>query len=250
MLTLTFEIELRSDYHVGAGYGIGFGVDSVLLREQDDTPVLKGSMLAGLLRDGARRLLQALPSKKDPIDDVIDKLFGSPEREKSWRISSARPKSRPVQDSSPRWRVRIDPRTRRSEPYKLFSQEEGVAGQRFRFSVTSLYSDEVALDEAALLVAATRFVRELGRSRRRGLGECVIHLVDVAGTETGQLLDESWEEWFLKRFESVWLHGDRRIGMTVRHAGPPPAIGMTPRRIFPAVLFWAHWLLWLHNETT
>ncbi|CCQ93986.1 conserved hypothetical protein [[Clostridium] ultunense Esp] len=223
MLTLTFEIELLSDYHVGAGYRKGFGVDSALLRERDDTPVLRGTTLAGLLRDGARRLLQALPSMKDPIGDVIDKLFGSPERVKSWRISSARPKNRPIQDSSPRWRVRIDPRTRRSEPYKLFSQEEGVAGQRFWFTVTSPYSNEAALDEAALLVAAARFVRELGRSRRRGLGECVIHLMDVAGAETGHPLDESWEEWLLKRFESVWLYGkthaEQRAGITVRYAG-------------------------------
>ncbi|ADG06919.1 RAMP superfamily CRISPR-associated protein [Kyrpidia tusciae] len=224
MLTLTFEIEWISNYHVGAGHGKGFGVDSALLRDPDRTPILRGSMLAGLLRDGTCRLLQVIPSKKNSTGDVVDRLFGSPAQEKSWRISSAGPTTRFVQDSSTRWRVRIDPRTRRSEPHKLFSQEEGVAGQTFRFTVTSPYSDEVALDEAALLVAAARFVRESGRSRRRGLGECVIHLVDVVGADTGKPRDESWEEWLLKRFERVWLHGEphgeRRTGMTVRHAWP------------------------------
>jgi CRISPR-associated protein Csx10 len=58
MLYLTFQIQFDSNYHIGAGYGKGFGIDSALLREDDGTPVLRGTALMGLLRDGAFRLLR------------------------------------------------------------------------------------------------------------------------------------------------------------------------------------------------
>ena len=58
MPVLVFRIALKSNYHLGAGYGKGFGVDSALSREDDRRPVIRGTTLCGLLRDGARRLLQ------------------------------------------------------------------------------------------------------------------------------------------------------------------------------------------------
>jgi CRISPR-associated protein Csx10 len=55
MLLLTFEINLKSNYHIGAGYGKGFNLDSALLREAGGRAIIRGTMLTGLLRDGARR---------------------------------------------------------------------------------------------------------------------------------------------------------------------------------------------------
>ncbi len=210
MLALTFKIKLRSNYHIGAGYGSGFNLDSALLREADGTPVLRGTTLAGLLRDGAYRLLKLPPLAKYPKGEILDRLFGSPAQAKRWRISSARPVEKRSADAQVAWRVRIDLRTRRVEPQKLFSQEEGVVGQEFYFTVTCLRNDDVALDEAAFLVAAARNVRQLGRSRRRGLGECVIHLIDVEGVDEAQKQTpgQSWEEWFLGRFDRVWMQGN------------------------------------------
>lgn len=209
MLTLTFEIRFEANYHAGAGYGQGFNLDSVLLREADGTPVLRGSGLAGLLRDGTYRLLKLPPLAKHPSDETQARLFGSPAQAKRWRISSAHPIARQAEDSYTVQRVRVNPRTLRVEPRKLFSKEEGVAGQVFRFTVTCPYNDAAALDEAALLVAAARNVRQLGRSRRRGLGECVIHLTEVSGVGKIQKPDDqSWEEWFLERFDRVWMQGN------------------------------------------
>jgi len=207
MLTLTFEIRLESNYHVGAGYGKGFDLDSALLREADGTPVLRGSGLTGLLRDGTYRLLQLPPLAKHPADATLARLFGTPAQAKRWRIASARLAERRAADAQAVRRVRINPRTRRAEPGNLFSQEEGVAGQKFRFTVTCPQNDAAALDEAALLLAAARNVRQLGRSRRRGLGECVIHLTDVAGIDAEKSAEQSWEDWFLERFDRAWLQG-------------------------------------------
>lgn len=56
-MKLEFSLTLNSDYHIGAGYGIGTQVDSALLRDADGVPVLRGSTVEGLLRDGLWRLL-------------------------------------------------------------------------------------------------------------------------------------------------------------------------------------------------
>jgi CRISPR-associated protein Csx10 len=217
MLTLTFQIRFDSNYHIGAGYGKGFNMDSALLREADGTPVLRGSALTGLLRDGAFRLLSLRPLANHKPEETLGQLFGTPKHPKRWRISSAHPKEKYAVDSQAVQRVRIDPRMRRAEEGKLFSQEEGLAGQGFFFSITCPYQDnttlEVVLDEAALLVAAARNVRQLGRSRRRGLGECTICLTnvdtDVAGVEkTLNSKDQSWQDWLLERFDQVWMQGN------------------------------------------
>lgn len=206
MLTLTFRVEFRSNYHLGAGYGKGFATDSVLLRDADGKPVLRGTAVAGLLRDGACRLLEIIPYSADGRS-CVDTVFGTPEREKAWRFSSAKLVSAPARLPTVRWRARIDPRTRRVEPNKLFSQEDGLEGTVFQFDATRIHDSETGLNEAALLTAAARMVRGAGRSRRRGFGECVIHLVDVTGVDGQKPPEVSWEDWLLERFEEVWVFG-------------------------------------------
>lgn len=51
-IRLTFELQLHADYHMGAGLRGGPTLDSLLLRDWDNAPLLRGSALAGLLRDG------------------------------------------------------------------------------------------------------------------------------------------------------------------------------------------------------
>jgi CRISPR-associated protein Csx10 len=221
-LKLTFEITLRSDYHVDAGHGLGFGVDAALQRDADGVPVIRGSNIVGLLRGGLERL-----AKLPPLEENLEEndrnlsnwlsgwLFGTAAKPKRWFFTSARPVDleqplhqgawRPGQDGARQaTRVRIDPRTRRAKPRQLFSQEVGDARLTFRFEATCHATDESALDEAALLVAAARYVRQLGGSRRRGLGECVIHLTDVDGVP--ESFDPA-EAVFLRRFRKVWLDG-------------------------------------------
>ncbi|MBN1920779.1 MAG: hypothetical protein JW892_06005, partial [Anaerolineae bacterium] len=60
VLRLTFELTLKSDYHIGAGYGLG-SIDSALHRDPDGVPVLRGTTLVGLFRDALRELLQFAP---------------------------------------------------------------------------------------------------------------------------------------------------------------------------------------------
>jgi len=236
-LTLTFQIKMTSDYHVGAGYGRGTELDSALLRDADGVPVLRGTTINGLLRDGLWRLLQRKPlqdwrdcqesglsedetgerycgqySGGDADPCPICRLFGTPRTMKRWHIGSARPEDRKEVASNAYKsegatsqkvaRVRVNPRTRRAAPRKLFSEEQG--GQMtFIFTATCPTDDEAALDEAALLIAAARFVRQLGRSRRRGQGECLFNLVKVKGVDLG----DGPQKTLLDRFEEHWLKG-------------------------------------------
>lgn len=228
MFTLTFEIILKSNYHIGAGYGMGFNVDSALLRETDGTPVIRGTTLTGLLYGGAFRLLELPPLKKHDKDETLKRLFGGPETPKRWQISTARPVKNHFQDVENVQRVRIDPRTRRAEPRKLFVQEEGAAGQVFCFKITFPANDEAALDDAAFLVAAARYIRQLGRSRRRGLGECVIRLKDASGIDGEKYGETSWEDWFLERFRKSWLEAEPASALSLKFQ--PMVKELTPQK--------------------
>lgn len=237
-LKLTFEITLESDYHISAGHGKGALIDSALLRDGDGAPVLRGTTLSGLLRDGLWRLLQTKPLEgkardihggerycgqyatgSNPDLCPLCRLFGTPRRPKAWRISSARPATmqEPVSgkhqpEGQTVARARIDPRTRRAEPRKLFSQEEGNSRWTFQFTVTWPTDDAGNLDEAALLTAAARNVRQLGRSRRRGQGECLFTLVDVEGAAAIAPVkaggEQDWQTLLLDRFAKHWIDGD------------------------------------------
>ncbi|MFQ5616004.1 MAG: RAMP superfamily CRISPR-associated protein, partial [Anaerolineales bacterium] len=231
-LKLTFQIELQSDYHISAGHGTGAGVDSALQRDADGAPVIRGTTLTGLLRDGLWQLLksdalkdhrgcQASGLPKNGVGEYcgqfkngnqepcpLCRIFGAPNLPKRWRIASARPASQKDKtffaDSHIEQHVRINPRMRRAEPRKLFAQEVGAASQVFTFTVISPVTNAGTLDEAAMLTAAARNVRLLGRSRRRGQGECRFKLVNVAGAENIKP-DPDWQTAFLQRFDAQWL---------------------------------------------
>ena len=234
-ITLAFTLDLRSDYHVSAGFGAGALVDSALQRDVDGVPVLRGTTITGLLRDGLYRLLQldalkpryALCRASGRTDEAapdfcgqteavdvaaacpLCRIFGSPRIPKRWRISSARP---PGELAAPVQRppvigaaqagavvaphVRVNPRTRRAEARKLFFREEGDQELTFAFTVECDSDDPTVQDEAAWLVAAARAVRNLGAARRRGRGECRISLQTPAE-----------QQRFLDYFEQNQLQG-------------------------------------------
>ncbi len=237
-MQLKLRLTLRSDYHTGSGAGIGSQVDSALLRDRDAVPVLRGSTLAGLLRDGLRRLLQTTPvleasfaahlTAEEARDDggaaayctgavvcPLCQIFGSPAAPKRWRVSSARPAGASTPFAGDIWRigrtgaqvaarVRINPRDRRAHARHLFKQEEGDRRLQFDFTVACDDDDEAARDEAALIFAAARMVRRFGSARRRGRGECFILALDSHGQPNAEAAD-----LWLEHFRRAWLNGER-----------------------------------------
>lgn len=229
--TLTFEVQFLSDFHIGSGYGAGSEIKSALHRDPDGVPVIRGSILTGLLRDSLRQLLMLKSCEAWLPDHLKDTgggfsycgqftsagktlccplcaLFGSPRHPKRWRISSARPVKLAAPQIPGSWhvgqsgtqivtRLRVNPRTRRAEENKLFAIEEGNQDIRFRFQAECLAEDNAAHDEAAWLLAATLYTRAIGASKHRGRGECRITLVD------GSLGQEA----LLAHFEQLLIHG-------------------------------------------
>lgn len=222
---LAFEIEFKSDFHVGAGHGLGPTVDSALLRDPDGIPVIRGTELTGLLRESLINLLRLAPFHEYRLCEAsgaangkaycgqfeaqepericpVCALFGSNRRTKRWRFSSARPTTleRPQSPAQSQWRAgetaaqvttraRINPRTRRAEENKLFSQEEGDGSLRYRFTAECLSQKPETWEEAMWLVAAARALRNMGAGKRRGRGECEIHL-------TSEKQQKQFLDWF------------------------------------------------------
>lgn len=235
-IQLTFRISIRSDYHISAGHGLGAVVDSALQRDADGLPVLRGTAIAGLLRDGLRDLETAAPvqasnrwqqmvaTDQNLVSDnrrrweASDALFGAPNMPKRWQISSGRPAglAKPQGTRGSDWRagglggqaaahVRVHPALRRAEARKLFVREEGDQRLKFDFSVSCPQTGEQAIAEAALLVAAARMVRHLGAGRRRGRGECSIRLQAVSNWPGKSDTAQPDERALLALFESHWL---------------------------------------------
>ncbi|MEZ4737464.1 MAG: RAMP superfamily CRISPR-associated protein [Caldilineaceae bacterium] len=245
-VTLTFRLELQSDYHISTGYGLAAEADSALLRDADGVPVIRGTILTGLLRDGLWRLLQLEPlqhyrhcqtsgltastdlsakpwrycgqfdarTNQQTEECPLCSIFGSSRHAKRWQISSARPLGHePIQSGhqalyAPEQqqivqRVRVDPVVRRAAPNQLFSQEEGGCFT-FRFKATCTTLDSQTIPESALLTAAARMVRHLGRSRRRGQGECLLIIEHVEG-----LSIPATQTDLLTFFEIYWLQNSR-----------------------------------------
>lgn len=187
-ITLTFEIVLQANYHVGAGQRAGAMVDASLLRDHDGSPVLRGSMVAGLLLEGLRELCHLTPDilqHPEWRDSAEINLFGSAAYPKRWAYSSARPTT--AKSDKSRWgaadvtRVRVNPRTRRVSSQKLFTQEEGDDRLTFQFTAVCQGANQRDQADALLLVAAARSVRYIGAARRRGRGNCRFNLVAVEG---------------------------------------------------------------------
>jgi CRISPR-associated protein Csx10 len=234
MIQLTFAIDLQSDYHISAGHGVGL-LDSALQRDADGVPVIRGTTLVGLLRQGLRDLAEA-PAfkenkeskpfwrrfeqiKKYPSDpgrspEEGDVLFGGPWSPKRWFISSARPAGLLEPQDAPKSasrfgghaaaHVRVSPALRRAEARKLFIREEGDKGLRFIFTAECPFIDEEACREATLMVAVARMVRFMGAGRRRGRGACTIKLVEVSGWPSP---DKATQTSLLQAFAHYWLKG-------------------------------------------
>lgn len=242
-IELRFRIKLLSDYHLGAGHGLGRVLDSALQRDADGVPVLRGTTISGLLRNALHELatttaLQAsLTWQKFRARPEFaahpasgrgakqgDALFGAPWLAKRWRISSARPLGLeiPQATSQKHWRtgglgahpaphVRVDPATRRAEDRKLFVREEGTQNLEFVFTIECQEASSDMRVEAALFVAAARMVRYVGANRRRGRGRCIIRLESVQNwpVNSGESIPNQDE--LLKQFESYWLKGEPQI---------------------------------------
>lgn len=188
MNVLEFVLEMKSDWHVNAGYGEGSLADAVIERDRNGNPQINGSTLKGLFRDALYEI-----GKLDYIEaDNLESVLGSVSQPSAWRFTNAVAITH--QDTTVVTGVRVHPR-RRSAAKHAFYQREIAGANLFRFQVIGTGN----MAEVELLVAAARYVRHLGGRRRRGSGECELYLED---SEQQQSLQDK----LLSNFEARYLH--------------------------------------------
>ena len=54
--TITYQIEFFSYWHTSSGLSAGTSASLLVLRDEDNLPLIKGRTLKGLLRDAAKRI--------------------------------------------------------------------------------------------------------------------------------------------------------------------------------------------------
>jgi CRISPR-associated protein Csx10 len=122
-------------------------------------------------------------------------------------------------------RTAIDRRSGRAADEKLFSLEE--ASPRLVLAGRLESADEVASDHLALLVAALRWVRELGGGRRRGLGSC--RILPVAVDLTPHFT--TWQD-ALRHLEALRQTAPRATAPARVGAAPaPPPVSALPATV-------------------
>lgn len=225
-MKLTFNINLLSDYHIGAGYGKGV-IDSVILKDKNGLPTIRGTTLTGLLRQGMWELLQLdilsqhrkckqsgasensyCMETDEKLICPICRILGSPKYPKKWKTSSAQIEGPSILRSEKIvWRNRVNPRIHTAESRKLFNEETARGNINFVFTVSNESDDKKSLEEASFIVAAFRMIRNIGASRRRGKGLCQFHLVDITPglSELEDIKITSKEENLLDIFKTKWL---------------------------------------------
>ncbi|SPF69428.1 CRISPR type III-associated RAMP protein [Propionibacterium ruminifibrarum] len=73
-------VVFRSDWGVGTGTGIAGGVNSVVEKDANGRPVVRGTVLAGVVREQAATAARALDeAPRGPWHDFTTALFGTPE---------------------------------------------------------------------------------------------------------------------------------------------------------------------------
>ena len=155
-MKLTFKINLISDYHIGAGHGKGI-IDSVILKNKQGLPTIRGTTLSGLLRQGMWDLLELdlLESYRKckrsnntssisycSIENKMSmcpicRILGTPAHQKNWRISSAEIDGLKTEHKVIVWRNRVNQKTRTSEARKLFNEETAGRGVSFFLIVSN-----------------------------------------------------------------------------------------------------------------
>ncbi|RLP06309.1 RAMP superfamily CRISPR-associated protein [Propionibacterium australiense] len=183
-------IVFRSDWGVGTGTGIAGGVSSVVEKDANGRPVVRGTALAGVVREQAATAARALDeAPRGPWHDFVTALFGTPESPRLVSFTDAT-----VPDDAPDVAVHevvslsIDEDTGTAKPEFLrFFERTAACTLHGRVSLvqTDLHGRPLVWDaeqrDGALLVLALAglLVRGIGSNRSDGDGLCDVLIGDA-----------------------------------------------------------------------
>ncbi len=211
----TFEIEMRSDWHIGSGFGVSGGVDRLVAVDEDGLPFIPGKTATSMLRDGAEQLAAGMDDgdANGPWHDWLRFLFGTQPTRKEGALGAAplpaalhirrgqllpeiRNRLRSKQPAATQLRqslffnkaaVAIDPKSGTAKPKCLRLEQMARAQLVLTCDVTiQCAGADVPVDFISqFLAAASLLVTRIGAKRRRGAGKCrwqLLPQVDVSAT--------------------------------------------------------------------
>jgi CRISPR/Cas system CSM-associated protein Csm3 (group 7 of RAMP superfamily) len=201
---IQLEIQLFSYWHAGSGLSAGTYADAVVLKDEDDFPLLPGKTLKGLIRDAAQQLHELNPEfvTASFIQTVFGKdtsvAYEEPTQASQGSVffssASVHPDLRMAINES----VDSPKQSPKSYLYQTIAAtkidaETGVAadGSLRKVEVTvplSLYAvlydfpageqEAGAADYKTQLDRCLQFVKRLGANRHRGFGRCQIKRIN------------------------------------------------------------------------
>ncbi|MBD3213033.1 MAG: hypothetical protein GF311_10535 [Candidatus Lokiarchaeota archaeon] len=224
-MRLIFEIIFLSDYNIGTGYSEGI-LDTPLVKDQNGIPYIPATTLSGVLRKGICDLLEFdylshhRKCKRSNSDGSsycrntkemcpVCRILGSPASKKEWIFSSAlavNPENRLKPIIS--WKNKININTGTAEEHKLFNKELYGKRMRFRFNIQKERNDPHSIEEASFIIAAMRWIKNIGSNIRRGDGKCEIHLIShepICFIDSDNHESLNSEQCFLNVFKRSWI---------------------------------------------
>ena len=199
--TFTLRLALTSDWGVATGAGVAGGVDAVVERGEDGRPIIRGTVITGIMREQALNAAHALDGGRrgGPWARLATALFGDATRPRLVAFSDAPVTVAPAEDGGPRPAtheaigVSIDKETGTAKDnfLRLFERAGSGSGE----SAVTLLAEGLdrspiawtqgQRDDARLLLAlAARLVTAVGSDRSSGDGDCEAALHD-GDTELG-----------------------------------------------------------------
>ena len=200
--TMDLTVTFASDWGVGTGTGVAGGVDAVVERDSQNRPVVRGSVLTGILREQAANAAHALDAGKvgeagevETWAGLATRLFGDRDHAGLLTVGpvpiTVTPRQHPTQTSRPSdgedshevVSLSIDPRTGTAKQDHLRLIERAGAGHGTGTLTFLNEADggaavtwkEEALADARLLVSlGAALVRSIGSDRSNGDGRCTL----------------------------------------------------------------------------
>jgi len=223
---ITYNVDFKSDYHIGSGFGIAGVVDDTLVKDAKGRLLIPGKTLKGIIRDACEDLVNAFHIPELVCNGTVANggkmcgvnrsgntcllclIFGSEAIPSHFRFQSARRRdavgdlmgeeemSSALQALS---RIEahncIDRDTGTATEKLLFAYELGRKTESYEagiFQIRPFDSSDREKETFALLVAGMRFVMRLGGNRRRGKGRCRLR---IEGQVRGKYNEQyNWED--------------------------------------------------------
>ncbi|MFA5466108.1 MAG: RAMP superfamily CRISPR-associated protein [Candidatus Cloacimonadales bacterium] len=186
MADFIYQVKFLSDWHCGSGLTSGSDVDALVIKDQNNLPIIPGKTIKGLLREAAETIVK-LQDNKDEWNSFITEVFGKrSESGKSKKsIASNCYFSNVVLSGNLQEKLIEEKASLIPNLYRKIAStkidKDGIAEEKSlrKIEVTIpliLYGkiSNTKEEYIPLILQCAKYVKRLGTARNRGFGACII----------------------------------------------------------------------------